>query len=307
MRKWGPILAALILLGSVVFATGTVEEPDGDAEPSETIEDGYGNAVEVRPYERIVVASPGAVEALFLIGAEGKIAAIGTSRSGVWPYDKTELLPNVGSVARPNLEEIVSHDPDLVILSAMSVELGNDLSRRGYPVFIYGAGSIDDVFDLVGVLGRLSGSEVAAEQLINERRAELDRVKTEIADRPADIKGAFLYAANPVMGFTEDSLPGEILDLLGVENIAAGLSGERPIISSELLLAENPDILFISMSVTSVEDLVAAEPTILQTRAGREGNIGMIDSALILRPSPRIVDGIVTLHEQLSAVGTEGE
>ena len=76
MRKWGSILAALILLGSVVFATGTVEKPDGDAEPSETIEDGYGNAVEVRPYERIVVASPGAVEALFLIGAEGKIAAM---------------------------------------------------------------------------------------------------------------------------------------------------------------------------------------------------------------------------------------
>ena len=48
-----------------------------------------------------------------------------------------------------------------------------------------------------------------------------------------NLKGAVLYTVSPMMGFNEKSLPGEILDILGVENIADNLIGDKPIISQE--------------------------------------------------------------------------
>ena len=310
MRKHHVLLIPLLIYSTIgtVFGTGVTESDTKSATNSvelptpERVSDTFGHTINVGPYRRMVVVAPAAVETLFLIGAEDTIAAIGTSRNGIWPYDRTTALPSVGSVARPNLEEIISYDPELTILSAMSVDLGEDLSRRGYRVFIYSANSIEEVFSLAHAMGKLTGREEETTRLLDERRTTLERITAKISDRPTKLSGAFLYATNPVMGFTDHSLPGEILRLLGITNIAANLSGERPIVSSELLIAEDPDVLFVSMSVESVDALIVAEPTILKTRAGREGNIQVVDSALILRPTPRVVDGILTLSEKLSTI-----
>ncbi|WP_020612922.1 ABC transporter substrate-binding protein [Sediminispirochaeta bajacaliforniensis] len=283
------------------LASVTMDETTGHAR------DAYGHTIEVRPYQRMVVASLGAVETLYLIGGEDAIAAIATSRGGVWPEEKTAALPSVGNVARPSFETIISFDPDIVILSAMSLDIAESLSGHNIPVFIHDATSIEDIFASVELLGDLSAKESAAEALIAEKRARLAEVASAVAKRTVRLKGAFLYSANPVMGFTNESLPGEILNLLGVTNIAVGLSGKRPIISSELLVSENPDFLFISMSIENPEALLSAESAVARTRAGREGHISTIPSSLILRPSPRIVDGISTLQEILAEIPPASE
>jgi iron complex transport system substrate-binding protein len=269
-----------------------VSGPQGD-----WIVDRMGNTIPLTRYHRIVVISPGAVETLYLIGAEDSILAIPQNREPIWPEEKTALLPTIGNQARPDQELIVSLEPDLIIGNTMNVSLVEDFSRRGYRAIIHGAYRMDDIFNSALLMGMLTGREAAAERLVADKRAKLSVIKTELEGHPLRLKGAFLYAANPVMAFTGATLAGEILRILGTENIAEGLDAAQPILSPEYILTENPDFLFGSISLRTPEDVLAADPVIAQTKAGRKMHIRTVPSSLFLRSSPRIVENLLELYK----------
>jgi iron complex transport system substrate-binding protein len=127
-------------------------------------------------------------------------------------------------------------------------------------------------------------------------------MRRSLADDPLGLKGAFLYSTNPIMAFTGRSLPGEILELFGVENITPDNRARQAILSPEHILAKNPDFLFCSIAIKRPEDLLTPGSVILKTRAGRENNIIIVPTALFLRPSPRIIDYIGVLNERLAAL-----
>jgi iron complex transport system substrate-binding protein len=263
------------------------------------IVDGAGNRAPLTAYRRLIVISPGAVEVLYMIGAEAAIAGISSGRDPVWPEEKTALLPSVGNTARPNLEAVIALEPDLVIGSAMNAALLADLASRGYTVLIHNADSLKDIFNSALLLGRLTGKEAEAKALVAEKEARLDALRAELKSKPLNLKGAFLYSANPIMAFTAQSLPGEILSILGVENIAAGLNAAQPILSAEYILAQNPDFLFGAMAISKPEDILGADSVIAKTRAGIERNISIVPSSLFLRSSPRIVESLEELYGEV--------
>jgi iron complex transport system substrate-binding protein len=261
--------------------------------------DGEGNEALVRQYKRIAVLSPGAVETLYLIGGEGAIAAIASSSDPVWPPEKTSLLPSVGNVARPNLEALISAEPDLVIGNGMNSAFITDYINRGGTAIVHNANSLDDIFYSAVMLGKLCGKEAEAEQLVGEKRQILAAITAELQANPLALKGAFLYSANPIMAFNAESLAGNVLEILGVENIAANLSAAQPILSPEYLVTQNPDFLFGAMSISKPEDILGADSAILKTRAGKEANISIVPSSYFLRPSPRLADRLPELHREL--------
>ncbi|MDR1318628.1 MAG: ABC transporter substrate-binding protein [Treponema sp.] len=271
-----------------------IEENGGAA-----VADGADNKAPLAVYRRLIVISPGAVEVLYMIGAESAIAGISSGRDPVWPEEKTVLLPTIGNTARPNLEAIIALEPDVVIGSAMNAALMADLSSRGYTVLIHNADSLADIFNSALILGRLTGKEAEARALVAEKEAQLDSLKAELKSRPLNLKGAFLYSANPIMAFTSQSLAGEILNILGVENIAAGLNAAQPILSAEYILAQNPDFLFGAMAISKPEDILTADSVIGKTRAGIEKNISIVPSSLFLRTSPRIVESLLELYGEI--------
>jgi iron complex transport system substrate-binding protein len=244
----------------------------------------------------MVVMSPGAVEVLYMLDAESAIAGITSGRDPIWPEDKTALLPKVGNTARPSLEAVIALEPDLIIGNAMTQALMEDLAVRGYAVLLHNADSLGDIFNSALILGQLAGKEAEARVLVAEYQERLNALKAELADKPLNLKGAFLYSANPLMAFTDRSLPGELLGILGVDNIAAGLDAAQPILSPEYLLSQDPDFLFGAMAISTVEDILGADSVLMQTRAGREKNISIVPSSLFLRTSPRIVESLWELY-----------
>jgi iron complex transport system substrate-binding protein len=310
------LTAALLILGGrqngALFAKAKKDAPVTQTESDSAlywrlsrennaafISDGEGNKVPLKEYRRIIVISPGAVEILYMIGAESTIAAITSGRDPIWPEEKTALLPSVGNTARPNLEAIIALNPDLVIGNGMTAALMADLAARGYTVLVHNAESLADIFNSTILLGILSGKEAEARILTAEKEALLETLKKELKNKPLNLKGAFLYSANPIMAFPDLSLPGEILRILGVENIAGGLKAAQPILSPEYILAQNPDFFFGAMSISKPEDILAADSVIAKTRAGMEKNISVIPSSLLFRTSPRIVDTLLELYEEI--------
>lgn len=262
--------------------------------------DEKGNTVKIKNYNRVIILDPAVTETFYMIGAEDKISAIGiTMRSKIHPVEKTKDLPSVGNIVNPSLEKILSFSPDLVILGGMSAKLGENLKELNIPFLITDAGTLEAILKNIIIYGHLTGKEEEASKLYANSLNQMESLKEKIKENPLNLKGGVLYSVSPMMAFNSKALPGQILNLLGVKNIADNLVGNRPIVSQEFLLQENPDFLAGAMSIKKPEDILNANPVIKQIKAGKENNVFIIDSDKILRGSPRIFQGIEELYEKM--------
>ncbi|HBJ80093.1 MAG: ABC transporter substrate-binding protein [Fusobacterium varium] len=289
------MIAALMLISTKEMLALKIE--------NNFIKDNYGNSIEIKEYNKLIVLDPAVVETIYLLNGEEKIVAIGkTAMSKIYPEEKTKDLESVGNISKPSLEKILSYTPDLVILNGMSTKTGETLKSLKIPYLINEAGNIQEILDNINAYGEILGKKEESKKLYEDSAAKLDELKEKIKNKPLGLKGTVLYSVSPMMGFNSKTLPGEVLELLGVENITNSLTGERPIISQEFLLKENPDFLAGAMSIKSVDDIKNSNPAIKEIKAGQKNNIFIVDSNKILRGSPRIFELILEFYDELLKV-----
>lgn len=289
------IVAALMLISSQKMLALKIE--------GNLIKDNQGNSIEMKEYNKLIVLDPAVVETIYLLGGEDKIAAIGkTAMSKIYPEEKTKDLESVGTITRPNLEKILSYTPDLVILNGMSSKTGENLKSLKIPYIINEASSIEEILDNIKAYGEIVGKKSESEKLYKGSVTKVEELKARVKNKPLGLKGTILYSVSPMMGFNSKTLPGEVLELLGVDNITNDLVGERPIISQEFLLKENPDFLAGAMSIKSAEDIRNSNPAVKEIKAGQKDNIFIVDSNKILRGSPRIFELVEEFYDELLKV-----
>ena len=289
----------------ICFILFTVSSFAIKVENNQIIDD-YGNKIEAKEYKKIIVTDPGVIEILFKIGGEKSIVAIGkTSRSKIYPYDKVDELVSIGNISNLNLEKVVEYKPDLIIVTSMMLRNIEAVKKMGYNVIVSNASSLDGILDLISVTGIVSGKKVEAEKLRKECLVKLEKIEKENSKKTSKLKGAILFSTSPMTAFSEKSLPGDILKHLGVINIASNVPGERPILSPEYILKENPDFLAGAMSLDSPQQIIEASNVIPKTKAGKNGNIFILDSSVILRSSYRIFDEMEVLKEKLNKIGNK--
>ncbi len=290
------ILAAFILiLSSQYLGAITIED--------NFIKDGKGNHTKVQEYKRIVVLDPAIIETLYMIGAEDRIVAIGTTaKSKIYPEEKTKDLPSVGNIMNVSIEKVLSFSPDLVILTPMSSRNADNLKALNIPVLVNEVATLEDILKNIVIYGKITGKEKEANDLYKMKLKNLEDLKESVSKNPLNLKGTLLYSTSPMMAFNEKSLPGQIFNLLGVKNIADNLTGDKPIISSEFLLKENPDFIAGSMAIESSNDILNSNSIIKEVNAGKNKNIFIVDSTKILRGSPRIFEAINELYSELKEV-----
>ena len=265
--------------------------------------DNYGNKIEAKEYKKIIVTDPGVIEILFKIGGEKSIVAIArTSKSKIHPSDKVDKLVSIGNISNLNLEKVVEYKPDLIIVSSMMLKNIEALKKMGYNVIVSNASSLDGILDLISVTGFISGKKIEAEKLRKECQVKLEKIEKENAKKTSKLKGAILFSTSPMTAFSEKSIPGDVLRYLGVTNIATNVPGERPILSPEYILKENPDFLAGAMSLNSPQQIIEASNVISKTNAGKNNNIFILDSSVILRSSYRIFDEMEVLKEKLNKI-----
>ncbi|MBC2854886.1 ABC transporter substrate-binding protein, partial [Cetobacterium sp. 2A] len=105
-----------VLMSLMLYAPTYSLKIDGNK-----IVDKSGNVVQNKKYEKILVLDPAVVESFYLIEGEKSIVAIAdTAKSPIWPVEKTKNLPKAGTIMKPSVEQVLSFEPDLVILNSMS-------------------------------------------------------------------------------------------------------------------------------------------------------------------------------------------
>lgn len=265
--------------------------------------DSFGNSVPLKEYNKIIAADPSAVEIFYLIGGEDKISAVAKTKiNKIYPEEKTKLLESVGSITRPSIEKIISLNPDLVILNPMgAVKTAELLKKYNIPYFIDRSVTFDEIFLKTKIYGIFTGQEKNAEKLIEDKKNKLDKIKNEIEDK--NLKGVILYSSSPMISFSKETIPSEIMEILKIKNIADSFPhGKKGIISPDVMLTENPDIIIGTMKIHSAEDIVKTNEFLKYSKAYKNNNIYVFESEKILRTTPRIADGIEEIYEVVKNV-----
>lgn len=267
------------------------------------IVDEYGNKVLAKEYNKLIITEPGIIEILFEIKGNDKIAAIGkTSKSKIFPNEEVEKLESIGNITNMNFEKLIEYKPDLVIINSMMLRDMERIKQMGYETLVSTTSNLNEILDLIEVMGIISGQVDNAKLLKEKSFEKLNEIKNFVNNDEKKLKGLILFSTNPLMASSDNSLPGDVLKHLGVQNLASGVSGARPILSPEYVLKENPDFIAGAMNLESPKQIIEASNVILKTNAGKNNNIFILDSSVILRSSYRIFDEMEKLKIKLEKI-----
>lgn len=247
--------------------------------------------------KRVIGLDPASIEIIYELGLGDAMVGIATlQQSKIEPVEKTSKLASVGSFSNPSVEKIIALKPDLVILSSYSVGLEPRLKELKIPTMYLKAERLDELFKNIDALGAMFHKEKEAKALSERVRGELDALKA----KPINKSGIFLFSSNPLMAFSQNSVIADILNLIGVKNLTPESKIKRPIITSEYILTQNPDLLLLSMQAKNVEDLVSKNPILKNTKAYKQGQIIIYDNVYsLLRISPNITKAIAKFKAEL--------
>lgn len=238
--------------------------------------------------DRVVSLSSTATEMLFAIGAGPQVAAV--DEYSVYPPEApvTDL-----SGFTPNLEAIVAHQPDLVVISYDPGELIAGLEAAGIPTLLLPtAGSLDDSYAQIEVLGAATGNLGEAASVVAGMQTEIASIVAE-SDLPPGI--TIYHEVDPTLyAASSASFIGQVYSLLGLVNIADDADPDGfgfPQLSAEYVVAADPDVIFLadaSMGVTA--ETLAERPGWDGIAAVRTGSVVVVDEYLASNWGPRVVE-----------------
>ena len=280
----------ILVLLFAVFSCGKKEEEKSKANAETKV-----NEKSEKKYDRIVVLDPAVVEMVYLLGGEDKLVGIAKlERSKIWPEEKTEKVESVGTFINPSLEKIIALKPDLVIESFHSSDaIDKSLSSNNIEIIKIQANSIEDIFKNFQKVAKILGKEKEAEKIIAEKKQKIEEIKKIDT---TEKKGLFILAPTPMRVFGKGTLPNDIMEMLNIKNIAAGMEGMSPTLTPEYIIKENPDIILTF--VKNPQEIVKANPQIKDISAIKNNKFVVLETGQILRGSPRMIDYIADVYQK---------
>lgn len=261
-----------------------------------TLTDAYGNevTVEAEP-ETIVTVSPALTEIVYALGGEDKL--IGRSSYDDYPEEVFDVQ-DVGPIDMPDVELIVSLDPDVVLASSIfSEEAYNALTEAGLTVVIVrDETSLEGLIYCVETVADVIGLHEEGDQLAMGLSDEISEVYNEAMETIGG-DGITVYYA---MSFGEygdytagpDTFINDIIEFAGCVNAASDADGWS--YSTEQLLAADPDIILVPD--WGYDMFMETEPY-TELTAVQNGSVLAVDANLFERVGPRNVEALRTLYE----------
>lgn len=303
------VLVALLLLAPAC-ARSDGPAPAGTASSSATgtaapfpvtIVDDDGVSVTLdAPPQRIVTFAPSATEILFALGLGDRIVGV----SG--PYDDypqaAKRIEQVGGAGEfgvePNLEKVISLQPDLLLTISGGEQWKKRLRDLGVPVFTIDATDLEDLLHDIGTVGRLTGAVDAADALTAGMRAEDQDIEQRVAGEPP-VTCFFEVFYPPLTTVGPDTFIADLLRGAGCDSVSESAKSDYPEWSVDDLVRESPQLYLVSSESGASPAAVAKRPGFDAIAAVADGHVVPIDSDLVSRPGPRIVDGLRELAEAL--------
>lgn len=270
--------------------------PDASAFPV-TVTDGAGTQVTIsQPPEKIASLDAAHTEVLYAIGAGDQVTAVDNTSN--CPVQAAALSARVDAF-NPSLEAITGLEPDLVILAFDTGDIVSAMRQAGLTVlYLPSPADINGTYDDIELVGKATGHIDEADALVTSMADEVHAIEADASghERPTvyhEVDNTY-YSAGP------GSFIADLYSVLGANNIADSTGEAYPQLSSEAIIAANPDVIILADEDFGEDaDTVAARPGWTAIDAVKNGRIYGINPDIISRPGPRIVDALRQLAEDL--------
>jgi len=270
------------------------------------VDDGGEQVTLAAPAQRVVALAPHAVELAYAAGGGGKL--VGAVSYSDYP-EAAKALPRVGTNTTLDLERIVALKPDLVIVwrHGNSQRQLDRLRALGIPLYRSEPHKLDDVATDLVALGTLMGTSETARAAAADYRAKIAALRARYAGR-SPVTVFYEAWADPLMTLGGSQIISDVIALCGGRNVFANLVPLVPTVSTEAVVAANPEAIVTSNGGatkpdTQLPSLAAWKAWPRMTAVARD-NLFAIDGDLITRPSPRLTQGAETLCRDLDLART---
>ena len=277
-----------LLLAALLLST--------QAQASITVRDDDGNAVTLpKPAQRVIAMAPHVTELIFAAGGGDKI--VGTVSYADYP-EAAKKIPRLGSNREVDMERVVALKPDLIVVwrHGSSERQIEQLRKLGFPLFHSEPKKLDQIAENVINMGKLLGTEAAAEAAAKDMRQKLAALRVRYASRPP-VRTFYQVWDKPFYTLNGAHIVSDALRACGGENIFASLKVTAPVVGIEGVLQEDPEAIF----GTAEKDYggVALWRPYTQLQAVRQGNLFTLNGDLLNRAGPRMIEGTAVLCEKL--------
>jgi iron complex transport system substrate-binding protein len=258
--------------------------------------DDEGRTVELaKPARRIVSLAPHLTEQLFAIGAGDLI--VGTTDFADFP-EAARGLPRVARAHSVDLERVSAARPDLVLAwgSGFPPATIDAVRRLDVPVFVSEPARLADIatsLERLGVLTGRSGSRAAA-----EFNAKLSALRDRYRGR-REVRVFYQVWSDPLMTLGGRHLVSEGIALCGGRNVFADLAPIAPRVSTEAVLAADPEVIVTAEPGARPSGALAGWQRFGRIAAVRRNLLVTLDADRINRNGPRIVDELAVLCEAI--------
>lgn len=255
-----------------------------------SVVDDAGNEIRLQhEARRIITLAPHIVEQLFAIGAGDRIVA--TVSYSDYP-EAANKIPEIGSYERFDLEAIIALKPDLVIgwLSGNSNAQLEQLKSFGIPVFFDKPRRVDDIASNIERLGVITGKSHKAAEVARKFREGFKRL-TQRYQSKRRVKIFYQLWHQPLMTINGEQIINDILNLCGGENIFRALNVLTPVVSREVVIAADPEVIITSGMKNARPESNDEWQRWALMRAVKNSHLYSIDPDLVHRASPRMLWG----------------
>jgi iron complex transport system substrate-binding protein len=279
--------------------------------------------------QRIISLAPGATEMLFAAGAGNRLIA--TVEFSDQPAE-AKRVPRIGDVTAIDMERLVALHPDLVVAwpgggNPAQIE---KIAQLGIPIYRQQVNRLADLPGSLRRLGALTSDESTAEQAARALAAELARITREYGAgrRAAGVPAAGATGADataagmpttgapltvllevwnrPIYTVGGGHLMSDALTSCGVRNVFEDLKELGPVISTEAVIARNPDIIVASAPPGQGASWLAQWKRFGSLNAVRTGRLIAFEDQGLNRLGPSVVPATEALCKALAAGGRDG-
>ena len=314
MRLWNAVACTSVLCGlmALLGCSWTTDTPTAVTQEAATRTeiDRAGTSVTMPSHpKRVVILNTANID--MYLAVEGTIVGRmdAASLSGELK-DKVKDIPSVGNTYNPDVEKIISLNPDLVIGMniANHIKLREALTSANIPLYINDLDSFEDVNRSLQLFGELTNHTDIS-------KVQIEKVNTAFADYQEKIKDKLHPKTLLLLGTpgnlnvsTDHSFSGKLLDTLGADNIGKYMKSEAPYVplSLEFIQEQNPErIIFVVMYPDpSIKESFIKEmqsnPAWQHVQAVKTDQIHYVPGGLFaLNPGTRITQTLELMYKAL--------
>jgi iron complex transport system substrate-binding protein len=262
--------------------------------------------------QRIVSLAPSCTQICYAIGVGDKVVGVTTADNYPYNFQAWIAAGNMtsdGDYGNPNMEAIASLNPSLILTDNINDGVAlSSLRASGYNVIVLNPNNIAGIYHDITLVGEATGAETQATAVVANITSTISSITTKIDNAHLTPMTVFYEVWGPPEGsyMTSGSTTwiNDVIAKAGGVNIFDNETQQFPTVSSETIVALNPDAIFLPTEMGQTPFYgsfaqVEATPGWNTISAVQNNRVYVIDGDLFAEAGPRVADCVYAVASDL--------